>query len=173
MFLHLPYQPASAHIADHQGPSITVSPAGGPPTVFLFGGKYVHNRKLTNEMWAMDLGKKVWSKVDAGQGPAPRYFHSMDVCKWPASLDTVPRLTTGQDKLVCFGGMSDNEPTSVHNDMWFFDCTQRRWLPNPAPTRPGTAEDQESLTPAARYAHLSAVIRGQLVISGGQHSDNS
>jgi hypothetical protein len=72
----------------------------------------------------------------------------------------------GEDKLVCFGGMSDTEPMSVHNDIWFFDCNTRRWLPRE------TAQDP-SLVPLPRYAHLSAVSRGKLVISGGQHSDNS
>jgi hypothetical protein len=29
------------------------------------------------------------------------------------------------------------------------------------------------MLPSARYAHLSAVSRGKLVVSGGQHADNS
>lgn len=64
--------------------------------------------------------------------------------------------------------MSDSEPMSVHNDIWFFDCTNRRWLPQPSPS-----DQNPDLLPSARYAHLSAVSRGQLVISGGQHADNS
>ncbi len=32
-------------------------------------------------MWALNLDTKVWAKVDAGEGPAPRYFHSMDICE--------------------------------------------------------------------------------------------
>ncbi|ORY35840.1 hypothetical protein BCR39DRAFT_455988, partial [Naematelia encephala] len=140
------------------GPSITVSPLPlpHPPTVFLFGGKYVQNRRLTNEMWAMDLSTRIWERVDAGRGPGPRYFHSMNV--W-------------EDKLVCFGGMSDTDPMSVHDDIWFFDCVSRRWLQPPTPA-PGLVQDQ-GLLPMARYAHLSSVSRGQLVVFGGQHSDNS
>ena len=74
----------SVDVADNsQGPSITISPLPHPhpPTAFLFGGKYVHNRKLTNEMWAMDLNTRLWQRVEAGPGPGSRYFHSMDICE--------------------------------------------------------------------------------------------
>ncbi|WRT70549.1 uncharacterized protein IL334_007547 [Kwoniella shivajii] len=154
------------------GPSLTISPlpAPHPPTVFLFGGKSVKTRRLTSEMWAMNLYSRIWERVDAGEGPGPRYFHSMDV--W-------------ENKLVCFGGMSDSDPMSVHNDIWLFDCFSRRWVPQPNPsssmiglgisspnTTPTSSQDP-SLLPSARYAHLSSISRGKLVISGGQHSDNS
>ncbi|WVQ70526.1 hypothetical protein IAR50_000045 [Cryptococcus sp. DSM 104548] len=148
------------------GPSITISPlqAPHPPTVFLFGGKSVLTRRLTSTMWAMDISTRIWTQLDPGPGPSPRYFHSMDV--W-------------QDKLVCFGGMSDAEPSmAVHNDVWFFDCLARRWLPQPSPSAGvglgiDHALQDPSKLPSPRYAHLSAVSRGQLVVSGGQHSDNS
>lgn len=70
-----------------QGPSLTLSPLGAPhaPTVFLFGGKFVQNRRLSDEMWAIDLASRVWERVDAGEGPAPRYFHTMDVCTFAPS----------------------------------------------------------------------------------------
>nr|ODN90063.1 regulatory protein ral2 [Cryptococcus depauperatus CBS 7841] len=147
------------------GPSLTISPlpAPHPPTVFLFGGKSVQTRHLTAEMWAMDLGTRIWERVDAGDGPSPRYFHSMDV--W-------------ESMLVCFGGMSESNPMAVHNDIWFFDCLSRKWLPQPSPSEPvglglHSMSQDPALLPSARYAHLSAVSRGQLVVSGGQHSDNS
>jgi hypothetical protein len=82
----LPLTVSSPHqiktIANNQGPSLTLSPLGSPhaPTVFLFGGKFVQNRRLSAEMWAFDLGSRTWERVDAGEGPAPRYFHTMDVC---------------------------------------------------------------------------------------------
>lgn len=133
----------------------------------MFGGKIVPIRKLTSEMWALDLTTRTWSRVNAGQGPGPRYFHSMDV--W-------------EDKLVCFGGMSDADSLCVHNDVWFFDCRARRWLPQPGPESPiGLGMDgsetfqlpNPEFIPQARYAHLSAVSRGQLIVCGGQRSDNS
>ena len=157
---------------DPQGPSITISPlpAPHPPTVFLFGGKYVHNRKLTNEMWSMNLNTRTWEKLDVGSGPGPRYFHSMDVCESASLSLRSPLRVAGEDKLVCFGGMSDSDPTSVHNDIWFFDCARRKWMP---PLETDLYPEDPSLDPTARYAHLSAVSRGKLLISGGQHSDNS
>lgn len=111
----------------------------------------------------MDLRTRIWERVDAGPGPGPRYFHSMDV--W-------------EDKLVCFGGMSDSDPMSVHNDIWFFDCISRKWIPQPSPSDDvslgiDSAAQDQALIPSARYAHLSSVSRGKLVISGGQHSDNT
>ncbi|WWC92140.1 uncharacterized protein L201_007094 [Kwoniella dendrophila CBS 6074] len=171
-------EPTKGHVPPPlTGPSITISPLPDPhpPTVFLFGGKSVRTRRLTSEMWAMNLQTKLWERVDAGEGPGPRYFHSMDI--W-------------EDKLVCFGGMSDSDPMSVHNDIWFFDCSSRRWLPQPHPSSgviglgisspststsalPSASHQDPSLIPSARYAHLSSISRGKLVISGGQYSDNS
>lgn len=87
-----------------------------------------------------------------------------------------------EDKLVCFGGMSDADSLCVHNDVWFFDCRARRWLPQPGPESPiGLGMDgsetfhlpNPEFIPQARYAHLSAVSRGQLIVCGGQRSDNS
>ncbi|ODO10405.1 hypothetical protein I350_01000 [Cryptococcus amylolentus CBS 6273] len=149
------------------GPSVTISPLPlpHPPTIFLFGGKSVLTRRLTANMWAMDISSRTWTQIDPGPGPSPRYFHSMDVY---------------QDKLVCFGGMSDAEPNmAVHNDVWVFDCSARRWLPQPSPSGGGIglgidmAAQDPGLVPSPRYAHLSAISRGRLVVSGGQHSDNS
>lgn len=73
--------------------------------------------------------------------------------------------------MVCFGGMSDTEPMSVHGDIWFFDCRQRRWLA-PQDPHPDIAQDPANI-PAARYAHLSAVTRGKLVLMGGQDHSNA
>lgn len=127
----------------------------------MFGGKLVPTRRVSAEMWALDLASNTWSRVNAGPGPSPRYFHSMDV--W-------------QDKLVCFGGMADGDSSHiVHKDLWFFDCRSRRWLPQPSPDagpsmRP--LQDPE-LVPTARYAHLTAISRDQLVVCGGQRGDNT
>jgi hypothetical protein len=59
---------------------------------------------------------------------------------------------------------------SVHDDIWFFDCINRQWIPQP---QPDLGLQDPSLLPSARYAHLSAVSRGKLVVSGGQHADNT
>ncbi|CAK9786675.1 galactose oxidase [Cutaneotrichosporon oleaginosum] len=148
------------------GPSITLSPLPSPypPTVFLYGGKVVQSRRMSDQMWAMDLNRREWSRVNAGTGPGVRYFHSMDV--W-------------EDKLVLFGGMSEQElngSSFVHDDVWFFDCRTRRWLPQPSPTAGPSFEpiaQDPQLLPSARYAHLSAVSRDKLVVFGGQRHDNT
>lgn len=83
-----------------QGPSINISPlpAPHPPTVFLFGGKLVQSRRLSSAMWALGLTTRTWTHIDAGEGPRPRYFHSMDIC---ASLEM------GRDELMkCRGGQA-------------------------------------------------------------------
>ncbi|BEJ11237.1 hypothetical protein CspHIS471_0106590 [Cutaneotrichosporon sp. HIS471] len=148
------------------GPSITLSPLPSPypPTVFLYGGKVVQFRRMSDQMWALDLNRREWSRVNAGTGPGVRYFHSMDV--W-------------EDKLVLFGGMSEQElngSSFVHDDVWFFDCRTRRWLPQPSPDAGPSfepiAQDPQFL-PSARYAHLSAVSRGKLIVFGGQRHDNT
>lgn len=136
-------------------------PSPYPETVFMFGGKLVPTRRVSAEMWALDLASNAWSRVNAGPGPSPRYFHSMDV--W-------------QDKLVCFGGMADGDSSHiVHKDLWFFDCRSRRWLPQPSPDAgPSLRPIQDpQLRPTARYAHLTAISRDQLVVCGGQRGDNT
>lgn len=89
--------------------------------------------------------------------------------RWTSVGLSSTMLISGQDKLVCFGGMSDTDPMSVYGDIWLFDCQTRKWLPQPTPL---ASQDPLSL-PSSRYAHLSSVSRGKLVVSGGQRSDNS
>lgn len=69
-----------------------------------------------------------------------------------------------------------NGPSFVHDDVWFFDCRTRRWLPQPFPQagpsfQPIAQEPQFS--PSARYAHLSAISRDKLIVCGGQRHDNT
>lgn len=81
-----------------------------------------------------------------------------------------------------FGGMTDTDSLIVLSDVWFFDCAARQWLPQVSPRAgvglglggsPRQTEQDESLLPEARYAHLSSVSRDKLLIVGGQHVDNS
>ena len=97
----------------------------------------------------------------------------MDPCKPQKSVRNGSQTDayTGEDKLICFGGMSDSEPTSVHNDLWVFNCATRKWISQSL--FDASLEAQHELIPLPRYAHLSAVSAGKLFISGGQQSDNS
>jgi hypothetical protein len=69
-----------------------------------------------------------------------------------------------------------NGSSYVHDDVWFFDCRTRRWLPQPSPTAGPSFESiaqEPQFLPSARYAHLSAVSRDKLVVFGGQRHDNT
>lgn len=69
-----------------------------------------------------------------------------------------------------------NGSSFVHDDVWFFDCRTRRWLPQPSPTAGPSFEpiaQEPQFLPSARYAHLSAVSRDKLVVFGGQRHDNT
>ncbi|RPA76203.1 hypothetical protein BJ508DRAFT_417708 [Ascobolus immersus RN42] len=62
-------------------------------TLYVFAGRPLTKQRLTNDLYALDLDTKVWTKIEAtGDIPSPRYFHS--VC------------ALGDTKLVCYGGMS-------------------------------------------------------------------
>lgn len=63
--------------------------------LYVFGGRVLSRSrpKLTSDLYELDLISRHWTKIEAtGDVPPPRYFHS--VC------------TLGDNKLVCYGGMS-------------------------------------------------------------------
>jgi leucine-zipper-like transcriptional regulator 1 len=81
----------------------------------------------------------------------------------------------GNNQLIIFGGMS-NQPDSANpdelcvlNDVRFFDLVTRHWLPDMQSSVPAS----DSLTPRARYAHLSSVTADRLFIIGGQDFNNT
>ncbi|OZJ03992.1 hypothetical protein BZG36_04045 [Bifiguratus adelaidae] len=143
--------------------------AGG--RLFLFGGRLVSARLMTNDLYVLDLGTMVWQKhrtdkdtVEVGekqerQGggerrPKPRYFHSANV--WGS-------------KMIIFGGMGYSAEAEdglcVLNDVWVLDTDTMEW------SCPSTRAS--AIRPKARYAHLSAVSGSQLLIFGGQDIANA
>ena len=69
-----------------------------------------------------------------------------------------------------------NQPDSANpdelcvlNDVRFFDLSTRHWLPDEQSSVPAS----DSLTPRARYAHLSSVSADRLFIIGGQDFNNT
>lgn len=63
--------------------------------LYVFGGRRLSRTRphLTNDLYELDLVKRHWVKLDCiGDVPPPRYFHSM--------------CALGDNKLVCYGGMS-------------------------------------------------------------------
>ncbi|GAA6004634.1 uncharacterized protein JCM10292_005699 [Rhodotorula paludigena] len=159
-------------------------------SIFVFGGRPVDSREMTNSVYALDLRSLAWAKLwppaavpasataaVAAEGPAPRYFHSAQA--W-------------DDQLVIFGGQSYVAGSSgsggAHletlNELVLFDTKRHTWS-FPSPTcLPGTS------APSPRYAHLSQLTRvasrpppgfsqdpptysSRLVILGGQDADNN
>ena len=119
--------------------------------LYVFGGRILSRSRpqLTSDLYELDLVRRHWSKVEAtGDIPPPRYFHS--VC------------ALGDEKLVCYGGMSpaptessnngsggqDSQPeVVVMSDIHVFDVPSRTWQ------RLSTVD-----SPQGRYAHCATIL---------------
>ncbi|KAI5211931.1 hypothetical protein E4T38_00986 [Aureobasidium subglaciale] len=115
--------------------------------LYVFGGRKISKSRptLTSDLYELDLPRRHWSKIETkGDVPPPRYFHS--VC------------SLGDNKLVCYGGMSpeggpaaQNESpdaqVSVMSDVHVYDIPSHTW------TKIGTGE-----APQGRYAHCAAIL---------------
>lgn len=119
--------------------------------LYVFGGRVLSKSRpqLTSDIYELDLIRRHWSKIDAsGDIPRPRYFHSM--------------CALGDNKLVCYGGMSpapspppeaipagqDAQPeVVVMSDIHIFDVPSRTWIRVPATD-----------SPQGRYAHCATVL---------------
>lgn len=126
--------------------------------LYVFGGRVLSrsNPALTNDLYELDLLRRHWSKIETtGQAPPPRYFHS--VCP------------LGDNKLVCYGGMSPSEvPASqasqggadsqpevvVMSDIHIYDTPSRTWTMIPTTD-----------TPQGRYAHCATILPSSAVFS--------
>lgn len=149
------------------GPSTTVV----GDVLYVFGGRILSRSRpqLTNDMYALDLVTRVWSKLETrGSVPPPRYFHSA--------------CALGDTKLVCFGGMSPatttvtqlggtltsspqaSTPTGaqpdaqnevmVMSDIHVFDIPTHTWTFIPT-----------SNPPEGRYAHCAAILPSSAVFT--------
>lgn len=121
--------------------------------LYVFGGRVLSRSRpqLTSDLYELDLIRRHWTKIEpAGDIPPPRYFHS--VC------------ALGDNKLVCYGGMSPapstpKDPTNptagsetqsevvVMSDIHIFDVPSRAW------TRVAAHE-----SPQGRYAHCATIL---------------
>lgn len=124
--------------------------------LYVFGGRVLSRSRppLTSDLYELDLIRRHWTKMEAtGDIPPPRYFHS--VC------------ALGDNKLVCYGGMSP-APSSPHkdppasnrqtgpdaqsevvvmSDIHIFDVPSRVW------TRVHAKD-----SPQGRYAHCATIL---------------
>ncbi|MCJ1413593.1 hypothetical protein MMC19_007714 [Ptychographa xylographoides] len=126
--------------------------------LYVFGGRRLSRRRpqLTADLYELDLIRRHWTKLEtSGDVPPPRYFHS--VC------------ALGDNKLVCYGGMSpasvlspkqpslaeaqksppiDQQPeVVVMSDIHVYDANTRTW------TFISTRDN-----PQGRYAHCATVL---------------
>lgn len=127
--------------------------------LYVFGGRSLSRRHphMTSDLYELDLIHRHWSKIRTkGQVPSPRYFHS--VC------------ALGDNKLICYGGMSPAPQTSatgilptpnaeqpdvvVMSDVHIYDIKSRAW----------TKIDVQD-PPQGRYAHCAAVLPSTSVFS--------
>ncbi|KAI8646589.1 hypothetical protein BD408DRAFT_409921 [Parasitella parasitica] len=126
--------------------------------VYVFGGRLVSSRQMTNHLYTLDLDTLVWTlhaaQPDLPPPPRPRYFHSCNLygrC------------------LVVFGGMSysirrSSQSLCALDDVCLFDLDLMIWKhPDVRPS---------IYTPQARYAHLAVNAADKLVIMGGQDMSN-
>ncbi|RHZ62771.1 putative regulatory protein Ral2 [Aspergillus thermomutatus] len=122
--------------------------------LYVFGGRVLSKSRpqLTSDLYELDLIRRHWTKIEAtGDIPRPRYFHS--VC------------ALGDNKLVCYGGMSPAPNASkesasdgasgqeaqpevvVMSDIHIFDVPSRTWTRVPATD-----------SPQGRYAHCATIL---------------
>ncbi|CEP15794.1 hypothetical protein [Parasitella parasitica] len=127
--------------------------------VYVFGGRLVSSRQMTNDLYTLDMDTLVWTlhaapESDSPPPPRPRYFHSCNLF--------------GRS-LVVFGGMSYSIRRSSQNlcaldDVCLLDLDSMTWkYPDVQPS---------IYTPQARYAHLAVCAADKLVIMGGQDMSN-
>lgn len=126
--------------------------------LYVFGGRLVSSRQMTNHLYILNLDTLVWthhiSQPDSPPPPRPRYFHSSNLF--------------GR-YLVIFGGMSYSTRRSSQNlcaldDVCLFDLVLMTWkYPDVQPS---------IYQPQARYAHLAVCSDDKLVVMGGQDMSN-
>lgn len=126
--------------------------------VFVFAGRLVSSRKMTNHLRVLDLKTLEWTRhippPNSDKPPKPRYFHSANVYN---------------NSIVYFGGMGYSRVSAdglcVLDDVAVFDITTMCWQ------RP---EINPSLfAPRPRYAHLASIAEDKLIVIGGQDMNNN
>ncbi|KAH8555287.1 hypothetical protein BGW37DRAFT_418213 [Umbelopsis sp. PMI_123] len=125
--------------------------------MFVFAGRLVTTRRMTNDMYILNLETMEWTRFipppGAERPPRPRYFHSANAY---------------DNQLVVFGGMgysrASEDGLCALDDVCIFDVAKMEW-------RYGTIAPT-LYNARARYAHLSSISGRLLVIVGGQDMNN-
>ena len=133
--------------------------------MYVFGGRLVSSRQMTNHLYVLNLTTFVWKRhvasPDCTPAPQPRYFHSANTYK---------------NHMVVFGGMSHSNNSSNNSqqqqelcaldDICLLNLQTMTWTyPEIGPSL---------FSPQPRYAHLAVVNAAQdkLVVMGGQDMAN-
>ncbi|KAF8932024.1 hypothetical protein BGZ52_011181 [Haplosporangium bisporale] len=148
--------------------------------LYLFGGRLIQTRQMTNSLYILHLSEFRWENVtevvnvvptkpsigdpgaedemEVSAPPAERYFHSANAYK---------------NSIVYFGGMgpsatsssaSDAQDLIVFDDIKVLDLELLQWRQVRIPT--------SAHSPKPRYAHLSSISGSKLVVVGGQDIAN-
>ncbi|KAF9428069.1 hypothetical protein BGZ76_002070 [Entomortierella beljakovae] len=146
--------------------------------LYLFGGRLIQTRQMTNSLYILNLIDFNWQNVseavnvtpkravgdpgaedenEMGTPPAERYFHSANTYK---------------NTVVFFGGMGPSGTSSegqsqelvVFDDVRILDLELLQWRHIRIPS--------SQHAPKPRYAHLSSISGSKLIIIGGQDINN-
>ncbi|KAG2222649.1 hypothetical protein INT45_008313 [Circinella minor] len=130
--------------------------------MYVFGGRLVSSRQMTNHLYILNLTTFVWKRhvasPDCTPPPQPRYFHSANTYK---------------NHMVVFGGMShsnnsqqEQQELCALDDICLLNLQTMTW------TYPEIGLSKYS--PQPRYAHLGVINTAQdkLVVMGGQDMAN-
>ncbi|KAG0205588.1 hypothetical protein BGX28_002793 [Mortierella sp. GBA30] len=146
--------------------------------LYLFGGRLIQNRQMTNSLYILHLENFHWENVsdivnvqpakpavgdpgaedenEVSPPPAERYFHSANAYK---------------NMIVFFGGMgpspaaeSQQQDLIVFDDIKVLDLERLQWRQVRIPS--------STHAPKPRYAHLSSISGSKLVVIGGQDIGN-
>ncbi|KAI9228094.1 MAG: hypothetical protein DHS80DRAFT_16126 [Piptocephalis tieghemiana] len=131
-------------------------------TLYLFGGRLVSTRKMTNELYTLNLTTLVWKhhpSIPGDEAPEPRYFHSADV--------------VSNGRILIFGGMGQRRSASSASSIISSSTTSTHTPPPVASTDTSVVLNDiviletaggrlrwvrppvQGPSPAPRYAHLT------------------
>ncbi|KAI7881368.1 galactose oxidase [Lichtheimia hyalospora FSU 10163] len=127
-------------------------------SMYVFGGRLVSSRQMTNHLYILDLSTLKWTRhapsLDSTPPPRARYFHTASVYK---------------NHMVVFGGMGhiekgESQDLIALDDVCLLNLTNMTWTyPEIGPSL---------FSPQPRYAHLAVIAHDKLVVMGGQDMTN-
>lgn len=129
--------------------------------IYVFGGRLLSNRQISNRLYILSLETMVWKiAFPNNTPPIPRYFHSAN-----AQNDT---------HIIFYGGMTVKQRNSkvsppinelaTLDDLIVLNIKTFTWeYPN----------FNDQTLPPSRYAHISTLVNDRLIVVGGQDIHNN